>query len=204
MAPKIVDKKMKRLEIAAAAGLLFGKYGLEKVTIDDVAEAAGIGKGTVYEYFRNKDSLIHGAFEILLAHMEEEIAKSMDLTETPLGALKKSTFSLAEVFEHVGDQYGFFMEYMLLLSRGQADASPLRHLLEAYRKMVTGLLEAAIDAGQVRGDIDVPNTAAAYAAWFDGAIFHWMTLPNPDMKTMAAAFWEFFSAGIAGDKAEVR
>ncbi|MBN2528732.1 MAG: TetR/AcrR family transcriptional regulator [Deltaproteobacteria bacterium] len=197
MAPKIVDREMRRMEIAGAAGVLFGKYGFDKVTIDDVAEAAGIGKGTVYEYFKNKEELIHGAFEIMLSHMGTEIEKSVDLTLTPLEALKSSTYAMVDVLEHVGEQYGFFLEYMLLLNRGKGNLALLQNMFQEYRSMIAGLLEAGIDAHQVRSDIDTASVAAAFAAWLDGAIFHWMILPTPGMKTMATAFWDAFVQGVA-------
>ena len=203
MAPKIVDKETKRLEIAAVAGALFGKYGFDKVTIDDVAKSAGIGKGTVYEYFNNKDELIHGAFELIMGHMVSEMVRTVDLTLQPLDSLKKLTFSMIDALDHVGDQYGFFLEYMLMLNRGKGNAAVLENMLTEYRKAVGGLLEAAIDAGQVRADLDVANAAASYAAWFDGAIFHWMTLQSPDLKALATAFWDFFLNGIC-PKAEVQ
>jgi len=36
---------------------LFAKYGIKKTTMDDVAEASGITKGTIYNYFKSKEEL---------------------------------------------------------------------------------------------------------------------------------------------------
>ncbi|MBN2718574.1 MAG: TetR/AcrR family transcriptional regulator [Deltaproteobacteria bacterium] len=196
MSPKIVDKNARRLEIAAVAGVLFGKYGFDKVTVDSVAKAAGIGKGTVYEYFQNKEALIDGAFETLMTHMMTHMTDTLDLTLRPLDALRKLTFSMVDALNHVGEQYGFFLEYILMLNRGGGNAGILTGMLTEYRQMVGGLLEAAVDAGQVRANLDIANAAASYAAWFDGAIFHWMTIQSPDLKTLATAFWDFFVSGI--------
>ena len=202
MAPKIVDKEMRRLEIATAASILFGRYGFDKVKIDDVAKAAGIGKGTVYEYFKNKDELINGAFEMLIGHIMQEISATVDLTLKPLDALEKLTFSMATALDHVGDQYGFFLEYVLMLSRGGGNTDIMTDMLIEYRGLVAGLLEAAVDAGQVRQNVDIAHTAGAYAAWFDGAIFHWMTIKSPDLQSLTIAFWDFFVAGITPREVE--
>lgn len=202
MAPKIVNKESKRLEIATAACLLFSKYGFEKVKIEDVAQAAGIGKGTVYAYFDTKEELFQGAFEALLKQMMAEMMGAIDLTLTPLEALRSSTFMMAEGFVHFSEQYGFFLEFMLQMNRGQVQSSLLVEMLQQYRNEVAGLLEAAIDAGEVRADIDIKNTAAAYAAWFDGAVFHWMVLEVPEVKAMVEAFWQFFCDGVGNKKAK--
>lgn len=196
MSPKIVDKEMKRLEIAVAAGELFGKRGFDKVTIKDVAKAAGIGKGTVYEYFKNKEELINGAFETLMSHMETEVASSIDENLPPLESLKKITESFIMGLEHFGSQYGFFLEYMLHLERTGQKSELLTQALMGFRQLVTALIEAAKLQGHVRKNLNIEHAAAAFIAWFDGVVFHWMILREPSMSEMADAYLDTFLNGI--------
>ena len=67
MAPKVVDKEQRRKEIATACESLIHDVGIKKITVAQVAKIAGIGKGTIYEYFENKDDII---FEIINIHIE--------------------------------------------------------------------------------------------------------------------------------------
>lgn len=67
MSPKVVDKLVKRREIALACKDL-AHQGIKNITVAEAAKTAGIGKGTVYEYFENKDDII---FEIINIHIEE-------------------------------------------------------------------------------------------------------------------------------------
>ncbi len=60
MSPKIVDRQAKRAEIARIALDVFAEHGVD-ATIEQVARAAKIGKGTVYEYYRSKTELIFGS-----------------------------------------------------------------------------------------------------------------------------------------------
>ena len=62
MSPKLVDKEQRKQEIALVALDLFAEKGIEAASISEVAKAAGIGKGTVYEYFASKEELIVSAF----------------------------------------------------------------------------------------------------------------------------------------------
>lgn len=65
----IADRKEREFqrreeEILTAAYELFMKYGLEAVTIEMIAEAAEIGKGTIYKHFKSK----HDIFASLATH----------------------------------------------------------------------------------------------------------------------------------------
>lgn len=51
----VPDARLER--VLDAAGELLARFGYQRVTVDDVARAAGIGKGTVYLHFRTKEAL---------------------------------------------------------------------------------------------------------------------------------------------------
>lgn len=66
MAPR-VDKEQKRREIAISCIDLINQVGIRKLTVSEAAKTAGIGKGTIYEYFENKDDIV---FEIININIE--------------------------------------------------------------------------------------------------------------------------------------
>lgn len=68
MSPRKVNKEEKRREVAIACSDLLHEVGMKNITVAQVAKTAGIGKGTVYEYFENKEDII---FEIINIHIEE-------------------------------------------------------------------------------------------------------------------------------------
>lgn len=68
MSPRKVNKDEKRREVALACSDLIHDVGMKKLTVAEVARTAGIGKGTIYEYFDNKEDII---FEIINIHIEE-------------------------------------------------------------------------------------------------------------------------------------
>ena len=62
----IVDKERKKKDIALATKALILNEGINNITISQIAKAANIGKGTVYEYFKNKDEIVFTLAEILM------------------------------------------------------------------------------------------------------------------------------------------
>ncbi len=73
----------KRKQIIESAKELFYTYGLKKTTMEDVAKKAGVGKGTLYLYFQNKEDIMK---TIALESFSREIEK----LKTELSVLKKA------------------------------------------------------------------------------------------------------------------
>ncbi|MDJ0763560.1 MAG: TetR/AcrR family transcriptional regulator [Myxococcota bacterium] len=200
MAPKVLDRDEKRRYIALAAVTVFGDKGFEQTRMIDVAMAAEIGKGTIYEYFDSKEALMEGALEALLAHMTEALLPTALPGESPLETLAAMTQKTVAAMKHVRDAYRFFLEYMLLKSRKDEGLGPFTALLTSYRQAIADLIEAGKQRGEIRPDIDAYETAAAFSAWFDGAIFHWMVVPEPvSLEAMGQRFWEMVIRGLAID-----
>lgn len=56
-------------QILAVAKRLFQQYGLAKVTMDDVAKAAGKGRSSLYYYYKNKDEIFDAVFTLEIREM---------------------------------------------------------------------------------------------------------------------------------------
>jgi AcrR family transcriptional regulator len=67
----------KRAAIIGAALDLFAKYGYRRTSIDDVARAAGIAKGSVYLHFAGKRELFRAGCEAVLAVMLEKVEHAL-------------------------------------------------------------------------------------------------------------------------------
>ena len=72
MAPRRVDRRAKRRQIIEAAARVFARRGLGASTMSQIAAVAEVGKGTLYEYFPSKRSLILAVFEDLHHSLLEE------------------------------------------------------------------------------------------------------------------------------------
>lgn len=71
-----------REELELVALQLFAERGFERTTVDDVAEAAGIGRRTFFRYFASKNDVVWGDFDAALEHFRTELAKVS--TDVPL------------------------------------------------------------------------------------------------------------------------
>jgi AcrR family transcriptional regulator len=68
------QREHRQKEILAAAFEVFAAHGFEATRIDDVARQAGIAKGTIYLYFRDKEQLFRAVVRSLLQKRFDSIA----------------------------------------------------------------------------------------------------------------------------------
>ena len=144
------DAELNRQRILRAAAEIFTEQGLE-ATLDDVARRAGVGVGTVYRRFPDKEALAGALFtdrlDALVALAEDALADpdewgSLVSFLEQAGALLAADRGLRQVFMFAS--YGYDRV-------GQARAR--------MQPLVTTLIARAQAAGAVRGDLcptDVP------------------------------------------------
>ena len=66
-------KEEKRVEILKAALKVISVMGFEGAKMEDIAKEAGVGKGTIYEYFDSKNTM----FTEMLRHCTEEFQEGL-------------------------------------------------------------------------------------------------------------------------------
>ena len=72
---KIIDKDEKRGDIALASIALFCEKGIQQTSIDQIAKSAGVAKGTIYLYFKNKEEIVFTIWDIITQQHEESFQK---------------------------------------------------------------------------------------------------------------------------------
>jgi AcrR family transcriptional regulator len=111
--PIIVDKDKKRRDIACACKGILLKYGIKNLTISQIATAANIGKGTVYEYFANKEEIV---FEIMTTFIAEHEKKLSEIITEDITTKEKLFHFLYLGFEdeHSRQQLALYREFIAI------------------------------------------------------------------------------------------
>ncbi|OBA72457.1 mycofactocin system transcriptional regulator [Mycobacterium sp. 1554424.7] len=91
-------------QIADVALELFAARGFADVSVDDVAQAAGIARRTLFRYYASKNAILWGDFDAHLAHLRElldNVDPRVPLNEALRGALLAfNTFDECETVRH--------------------------------------------------------------------------------------------------------
>lgn len=158
-----IQESGKRELILAGALKVFSQKGFHGATVEEVAEVAGVGKGTVYLYFGSKTDLFVSVVEEKLKELKEIIVRRLENIEGARAKLAESIKSHWELFNRSRE----FIKVIL------SDLSGLeRELDERTREAragFIGVLESVIEEGIKSGEFkDVEPRMAAYA--IEGAI----------------------------------
>jgi AcrR family transcriptional regulator len=141
------DALKNRALLLEAASQLFARHGVESVSMYAIAEAAGVGKGTLYRHFENKAGVCEALLDAQMRDLQARTFARLAVAEPPADKLR---WFLAEVVAFVAQND--------LLLGSDMGVEMLTHPAHAWwRHTIHGLLR----------QIFAPLTRAAEYAGFD-------------------------------------
>jgi AcrR family transcriptional regulator len=143
--PRQVEK---REQIVEAASRVFAARPYHVVCMDDVAEAARVGKGTLYRYFPSKEDLYLGvvaeAFDLLTRRLE-----TVEAEESP------AAVALSRMIEAIVETFAHHLPFFRLMQQGEARLFlRKKQVVRSRRERIAGglgrVLERGVEAGVFR------------------------------------------------------
>ncbi|MCJ7801175.1 MAG: TetR/AcrR family transcriptional regulator, partial [Candidatus Marinimicrobia bacterium] len=114
---KIIEDK--RTQILHSAIGLFAKKGLERGKIADIAKHAGIGKGTIYEYFKSKDEIFRAIEKMFIFDSIGQITSITQSKKSPTEKIEEIINYSVNMHEIMGDATLIIAELWAQHGRGQ-------------------------------------------------------------------------------------
>lgn len=157
--PKITRKELEKLQrrnqILVAARKCFLSKGFASTTLDEIAAAAELGKGTIYLYFENKDELLWG---LVVQFHDESVTPAKKAIESSSGTLREKFLKYATVVMSRSAEHDFF--HLLLRESNVLQSPHFEKRLVQIRQHITALwqilalpIEAEMDKGTIcKGD----------------------------------------------------
>ncbi|MDR2365192.1 MAG: TetR family transcriptional regulator [Zoogloeaceae bacterium] len=172
------DACITRNHILDAAVECFGKQGVSRTSLNDIARQAGVTRGAIYWHFSNRGELFVAMVERLVCPLilqSEEYFRQM-MTADPLGFIRASTLGFFDKLTHDANFYRVFeilwhkCEYV-----GEMADIRKRHLDEG-EKHIDILQQAFIrmrQNGQLSSRLTPHQATIALISLVDGLIFNW-------------------------------
>jgi len=173
-------KEEKRALIIEAAAKVFARRGFASTLMAEIAIEAGIGKGTLYEYFDSKEDLFFTVFEWFVKATEAEAKVSISaLGGSASERLDALSDSLMSSWAQMEDMYSLVMEFWSASASSQMRErfkQAFKNGYSDFRQIVSTLIRDGIERGEFQPHVDIESVAAALVgtwdalllqAWFD-------------------------------------
>src|SRR6266498_2182297 len=155
-----------RARLLAAARRAFAELGYTKARVEDIVTGAGVGHGTFYAYFPNKQAA-------LAALMREHAGTLEELASQPWRAGDVRA-SLAEVLGGLADLYDRDADMLVLWTEAAAHDPELAKVLDEVRGQFVGRVARNVERAQAQGlarPVDAFTAAVALAAMAEQTLF---------------------------------
>ena len=167
--PKIVDKQAKKAQILHAAIAMFAEKGVANTKIADIAKAAGIGKGTVYEYYAGKEEIFQDAMDQFFHNMEASILSSMQDFSDPREKLKNVVYKSVEGFQSHFEYLQITLDFWAIGLRSD-QVWRWKKAYKFYIEMISAIIDEGIKKKIFR-PLNSRALASAMIGMIDGLMF---------------------------------
>jgi AcrR family transcriptional regulator len=152
---------IRQIQILAAVRRIVTNYGLQKLTIHDIAQEIGVTEGAIYRHFRSKreilDYVVEAWKETLMGALPDvgfdHISPVEDLRNTFLE-------QLSDVEEYRGLAFAVVAESMIMHGVGVSDQVSL--VIREYVERIKSILHRGVLDGSIRKNLDIETAAIMF------------------------------------------
>lgn len=161
------------MEIIRSAYLTMARRGSHRMSLQDVADEAGVSKALLLYHFGSKDALVLAAMKWAVERTDSRIRSGLQSGATPYDQI---TALVDAVFIDPEANRDFYLFYLDLVEHAGRDPS-FGELSTVLIEIINGLYAEVIADGVEEGVFDVPDTAVAarnMRALIEGTFLQWM------------------------------
>ena len=173
---------------------LFAQKGFAETTVEDITNAADVGKGTFFNYFPSKD-------HILLAFGEMQLAKLRDAVEEARHSSEPLPHYFRSLSERMTQEPMRNPAIVRALLLAYLSSTPVREAMLDMQKRVLALHSEMLALGQQRGEIrdDVPaiELAQVFRQTIFGTLLMWTLYGDSTLQARIESAFDILWMGLA-------
>jgi len=156
-------KKDTELHIRRTAYELFEKKGYEQTTMRELAKQAGIGLGTIFNYYPDKSSLLAAAFTDDLGHI-----LNRTFTKIPeLPVIEQLSYIVKNIYSFYARHHllsRILVKELLFIQGSQTNE--LENQLNGFMKYIEGIFIKSIERREIKSNLDINDAVLAFASFY--------------------------------------
>jgi AcrR family transcriptional regulator len=158
-------KRETHLRLMKAALHLFREQGYDATTVEQIAEAADVAKGTFFNYFETKEAILPAMAEWRLCQLEDVLSPERGAPASPVARIKLALRLVAEdPLSHP-----VLTRRLFAAGRHRLDVRPVHALTNVLAEQV----RQAQAAGEIRTDVDPTYLGGVIRTLFFEQLMMW-------------------------------
>lgn len=149
--PKIIDYDKKKQEIIEKAKIVFAKRGYHNTSLSHISKKCGMGRTTIYQYFKNKDEIFYHTVGSTLEEIQTQV--EVIVTNEELSFTEKLKQVVHQLTEGQEDNNTFILllETLLILNRGTNEVlEKIKDDIQRLKNTIENLIREAIEKKEIK------------------------------------------------------
>jgi AcrR family transcriptional regulator len=208
--PKLSEKRPNRRErrraetrerIIRSALRLFAERGLTGTTVEDITNAADIGKGTFFNYFPSKEHILAHLCQLQMGKIRKFVSQAIESTKS----MDRVLYDLALIVTEEFARSPALVQNILVPSfSSDSMRQEMADDVDDDRRILAKLIAARQKRGEIRDDFTPTELALQFQRALFGTTVLWSLDPSqplPDcLKQMSSVLWSGIRAQTPGCK----
>jgi AcrR family transcriptional regulator len=168
------QKAANRRAILQAAVALIADTGFKAATMRRIARAAGVGEGTIYNYFPTKEAILYAYYQ---DHMHQCIAELKTVADFHTFTLQEQLQTLFDTSLdlYLPDREFVARTFRLVFLSPSRDWTRVKPIRAAFLAAVDDMLTAAVEVGEIPDQVFESLMGHFFMDAYIGAVHYWMT-----------------------------
>lgn len=149
----VAKEDITQKQILQAALLLFQKYGLRKVTMDDIARSVGKSRSSLYYYYKNREEVFDAVMDTIIREIIAEITVTVDQADSVEDKLKAFCLSKIKTSKERSPFYAAMeagMDADEISDHSRAKYTLHKRLMKMEADLLQNILSAGMKTGEIR------------------------------------------------------
>ncbi len=153
----VVNKDEKRRNIALSCRDLLLEHGIRNLTVSQIARTAGVGKGTIYEYFGTKEEIVFAIMETII----DEVSQKLETIEAQSVTAREKLFRFGMLpfgEECAGNYLQIYREFLgiSLMDLSEEMIAFSQRVRRRFESMIGQIMAEARQRDELRADGSLP------------------------------------------------
>lgn len=199
MTARTSDREEKRRRLIEGAAAVFSRQGYTSTRMADIAVEAGVGKGTLYEYFPSKEELFFAVFESVHIDARARITEAIEPGHGGLTRLREMLTAAAAFVAGNREMHGVTLDFWAA-SIGSPHEDRFQKLCgqmyHDWRELAAATIRDGQASGEIAGTVDADAVATMLVAALDGLGVQYWFDPTVDPRAVVARYVDAVCGGL--------